>query len=359
MSLKRHFIDLYADTKSKPTDGMRQAIATAVVGDEQKDEDPTVLELCNRMAKLFGKEAAVLVPSGTMANQIALQVHCRPAEEVICDKTAHVVNFEGGGPASTAGVMTRLIEGKDGIFTADQLFEVLDRPESRYAPKPRLVWVEQTSNLGGGTVWPLETIQEVAAVARKHGLKLHMDGARLLNAVVASGVPAHEYAMPFDSVWVDFTKGLGCPMGAILAGSEEFVKEAWRVKQRMGGGMRQAGFIAAAALYALDHNVERLADDHANAKLLAIGLAKIPGVEVLWKDTATNIVLFDVAQTGFTAQEVVAAAKKEGVGLGAFGRTLMRAVTYINIPREDIISALEIVKVVLQQQPPRGLELGS
>ena len=349
MATKAAFIDLYADTKSKPTDPMRQAIASAVVGDEQKDEDPTVLEICRRVALLMGKEAAIWLPSGTMANQIALQVHCKPGDEIICDKTAHVINFEGGGPAANAGVMYHVLEGQDGIYTAAQLAEALSRPPSRYGPNTRLVWVEQTSNIGGGTIWPLQTIREIAQQAKKAGLLMHMDGARIMNAVVASGIAANAYAEPFDSVWMDFTKGLGCPAGAVLTGSKEFIAQAWRVKQRMGGAMRQAGFLAAAAIYALDHHVERLATDHDHASMLAEGLGEIPGIKVLRKTGTTNIVFFDVADTGFAAAKVVSAAREEGLGLGAFGPTLMRVVTYVNISRADVEEALLRLRVVFKK----------
>ena len=348
MAASTPFIDLYSDTKSIPTTEMRHAIFNAVVGDEQKDEDPTVNELCAKVARLLGKEAAVFLPSGTMANEIALQVHCRPADEVICDKTAHIVNSEGGGPAAGAGVMIYQVDGKDGIYSADQLSQVVSRPPLRYRPRMRLVWVEQTSNMGGGTIWPLSTLNEVAAVAKRADLKLHMDGARLMNAVVATGMSAKEYAEPFDSVWIDFSKGLGCPVGAALAGSREFIQEAWRVKQRTGGSMRQAGIIAAAAVHALDHHIDRLKVDHENASALADGLEKMPGVDVWRKDTSSNIVYFDVAGTGLTATEVVKLARQNGVGLSEFGGTLMRAVTYINISRADVDTVLERMNVVLE-----------
>lgn len=342
-------IDLYSDTKSLPTDGMRAAMMAAVVGDEQKDEDPTTLALCSRVASLLGKEAAILVPSGTMANQIALQVHCRPADEIICDRTAHVGLFEGGGPAANAGVMIHHLEGTNGVYTAKQLATAIARPVTRYMPNTKLVWVEQTANLAGGIVWPLETIQEVTAMAKNNGLATHMDGARLMNAVVATGIPAKAYAEGFDSVWIDLTKGLGCPMGAVLAGSSEFVQQAVRVKQRMGGALRQSGFIAAAGIYALDHHVERLAEDHENAKFLADGLGKIPGLEVYREKVMTNIVFFDVAGTGYTAADLVLLFEAQGVGMGAFGDTLIRMVTYINVSRADIVAALDIMHILLKQ----------
>ena len=270
-------IDLYSDTRTKPTPGMRRAIAEAEVGDEQAMLDPTVNALCERVAELLGKEAAVYLPSGTMANQIAARVHCRQGDEIILSATAHPIHAESGGPAALAGVMMRGLAGERGMFTADQVRAAINAPTLRHAPRSRLLEVENTTNFGGGAVWPLEQIQAVTGVAREHGLASHMDGARLMNAVVASGTSAADYAAPFDSLWLDFSKGLGAPVGAVLAGTKDFVHEAWRVKQQIGGAMRQAGIIAAACLYALDHHVERLAEDHANARRLAEGLAADPG----------------------------------------------------------------------------------
>ena len=253
-------VDLRSDTVSRPTPAMRQAMIEAEVGDEQRGEDPTVNALQARVAALLGKEAAVFLPSGTMCNEIALLVHCRPGDEVICDRTAHIITAEGGGPAALAGAMVRALDGEAGVFSPAQLADAV-RARNRYAPRSRLVVVEQTSNQGGGTIWPIETIEAVGEAAKAHGLLLHMDGARLMNAVVESGVDAARYAAPFDSLWIDFSKGLGCPVGAALAGSAAFIEAAWQWKQRLGGAMRQSGIIAAAGLYALDHHVARLAED--------------------------------------------------------------------------------------------------
>ena len=231
-------IDLYSDTQTRPSKPMREAMAKAEVGDEQQGSDPTVNALNERVADLLGKEDALFLPSGTMCNQIALLVHCRPGEEVICDRTAHIVTSEGGGGAALASVMFNTVDGERGIFTAAQA-EAAIRPDSRYAPRSKLVEVEQTNNRGGGAVWPVAAIADVAATARKHGLSVHMDGARLPNAVVASGQTARAMTAPVDSVWIDLTKGLGCPVGAVLAGSKAFITEAWRWKQRIGGAMRQ------------------------------------------------------------------------------------------------------------------------
>jgi threonine aldolase len=339
-------IDLYSDTHTTPPPGMRRAMAGAEVGDEQMFLDPTVNRLCERVAELLGKEAAVYLPSGTMCNQIAVRVHCRQGDEVILEASAHPFHAESGGPAALAGVMMRPIQGERGMFTAEQVRAAIRPASFRHAPRSRLLEVENTSNLGGGAVWPLTAIRGVTTVARQHGLACHMDGARLMNAVVASGVPAADYAAPFDSVWIDFSKGLGAPVGAVLAGSRDFIHEAWRIKQQIGGAMRQAGIIAAACLYALDHHVERLVDDHANARHLAEELAETRGIELDPATVETNIVWFDV-RARMSAVELAAALKERGVLIGAFGPTRMRAVTHLDVDRAGIDAALEILRRVL------------
>src|SRR6266496_2733937 len=288
-------VDLYSDTVTRPTDEMRRFMCAAEVGDEQKGEDPTVNLLTEMVADLLGKEASVFLPSGTMCNEISLRVHCRPGDEMLAHRTAHPIHFEAGGPAALAGVNVRPLDGEHGIYGAEAAEAGIRPAANRHAPRSRLLWVEQTSNLGGGSIWPLATIQAVTDVARRHGLATHLDGARLLNAVVESGISAREYAAPFDSAWIDFTKGLGAPVGAALAGSRAFIDEAWRLKQQMGGAMRQAGIIAAAGIYALRHNVERLAEDHANARRLAGALARLPGVTLDPASVETHLVLFDLA----------------------------------------------------------------
>ncbi len=339
-------IDLYSDTRTRPTPGMRRAIAAAEVGDEQAMLDPTVNALCERVADLLAKEAAVYLPSGTMCNQIAARVHCRQGDEIILSASAHPIHAESGGPAALAGVMLRGLPGERGMFTADQVRAAIHAPDWRHAPRSRLLEVENTTNLGGGAVWPLAQIREVTAVANEHGLACHMDGARLMNAVVASGTSAADYAAPFDSLWLDFSKGLGAPVGAVLAGSRAFVHEAWRVKQQIGGAMRQAGIIAAACLYALDHHVERLVEDHANAQHLADGLAEIPGIELNPATVETNIVWFDVCGR-LGADQVAAALKEEGVLMGGYGQSRMRAVTHLDIDRAGIEVALDAIRRVM------------
>jgi len=339
-------IDFASDTKTRPTPGMRAAMAAAEVGDERANEDPTVNRLNARCAKLLGKEDAVFLPSGTMANEIALAVHCRPGEEVICDATSHIIGFEGGGPAALAGVMIQPLAGRRGIFNAEQLRAALraDRP---YAPRQRLVVVEQTSNLGGGAIWPLATLQAVAEVARGAGLSTHMDGARLLNACVASGVEASAFARRFDSVWIDFSKGLGAPGGAVLAGSREFCTEAFRHKLRWGGAMRQSGIIAAACQYALDHQVDRLAEDHAHARRLAEGLAGIPGVAIEPSEVETNLVYFDIDRA-MSAAEFCAALQAKGVRMTEMGARRVRAVTHLDVDAAMIERAILAVAEVLR-----------
>ena len=234
-------INLYSDTQTRPTEAMRQAIASAEVADEQRGADPTTNELQERVAELLGQEAALFLPSGTMCNQISFRLHARPGgDELILDRSAHPIIAEAGGPAQNAQLMINAIDGDGGIFTGEQLAAAI-RPESRYLPRSRVVSVEQTTNMGGGRVWPLERVREVLDVAREHGLRAHMDGARLMNAVVASGTSAAEFAGGFDTAWLDFTKGLGAPVGAVLAGSSELMTEAWRWKQQMGGAFRQSG----------------------------------------------------------------------------------------------------------------------
>lgn len=321
--------DFYSDTKTKPSAAMREAVLTCTVGDEQKGEDPTTAELCARVADLLGKEAAVFLPSGTMCNEIAINVHSTPGDEVICSDSSHIVMFETGGPAALSSVMIRGIAGGYGIFDADQVAAAI-RPASRYAPKSALVLVEQTSNLGGGAVWPVPTLDGVARVAKQAGLNTHMDGARLMNAVVKSGVDAATHAAGYDSVWIDFTKGLGAPVGAVLAGSADFIAQAWRVKQRMGGAMRQSGIVASMCLYALDHNVERLANDHELAADLGDRIASLPAVEAVLP-VETNIILFDLAASAPSATSIVASLEEDDILIGAFGDRRIRVVTHLDV----------------------------
>lgn len=338
-------IDLYSDTSTRPTPAMRQAMADADVGDEQLGEDPTTTALQERIAELLGKEAAVFLPSGTMCNQISLLVHCQPGDEVIGADGTHVFTSEAGGGSALAGAQTWPIVCERGIFSAEHV-EAAIREPSRHSPRSRLLVIEQTVNRGGGAVWPVQTIEEVAQAARRHGLVVHMDGARLLNAVVASKIPAKVMAAHCDSVWLDLSKGLGCPVGGVLAGSREFIEEAWRWKHRIGGAMRQSGVLAAAGLYALDHHVERLAEDHANAALLAARIREIPGI-TLMTEPETNIVYFDVRGTPRSARAVTEALLAENVRMGTSYGGMIRAVTHLDVSREDVENAAAALRRVL------------
>ena len=336
-------VNLYSDTQTRPTDGMRRAIASAEVGDEQRRADPTVLALEERVAALLGQEAAVFLPSGTMCNEIALRLHIRPGgDEVILHRESHPIIAEAGGPAALAAAMMNPLDGEAGMFTADAMRSAIRHRGDRYSPRSRLLWIEQTTNRGGGRVWPLERVRELLGLAAEHGLRTHLDGARLMTAVVASGVDAADWASDFDTAWIDFTKGLGAPVGACLAGSEELIEEAWRWKQMMGGSLRQAGIVAAAGLYALDHHVERLAEDHDNARTLAEGLAELPDVDIDPATVETNIVIFSVPD----APAFCAALKAEGVDMGALDARHVRAVTHLDVDRSDIERALAAARAV-------------
>ena len=331
-------INLYSDTQTRPSEGMRQAIAAADVGDEQRGADPTTLRLQERVAELLGHEAGLFVPSGTMCNQIALRLHARPGgDELILARNAHPIIAEAGGAANNAQLMIQPIDTDDGIFTADQLRAAIRSP-SRYLPRSRVVSIEQTTNMGGGRVWPPEAIRAVLDLADEHGLRAHMDGARLMNAAVASGRPASEHSGGFDTAWLDFTKGLGAPVGAVLCASRDLIEEAWRWKQQMGGAFRQSGIVAAGCLYALDHNVERLAEDHENARALADGLAEL-GCELIAPET--NIVIFS-APDGFAQ-----AMGERGVELSGTPDGRVRAVTHLDVGRSDVDRALREAATLL------------
>jgi threonine aldolase len=335
----RGVVNLFSDTQTKPTPAMRRAIAAAEVGDEQRREDPTVLELERRVAELLGHEAAVFLPSGTMCNEIAIRLHIRPGgDELLLGRDTHPLRSEAGGPAAVSGAVVTVVDGEAGMFTAAALeAAIADHPPGdRYAPRPRLVCVEQTTNLGGGRIWPREQLAEVLGAARAHGLRAHLDGARLLNAVVASDVGADDWAGGFDTAWIDFTKGLGAPVGACLAGSSELIEEAWRYKQMLGGAMRQAGIIAAGCVHALDHHVERLGDDHARAARLAAGLAGLDGVELDAAIVETNIVVFSVPDAAAFCARLAGA----GVLMGALDTRRVRAVTHLDVDDAGIDAAL-------------------
>jgi threonine aldolase len=337
-------IDLRSDTITKPTPQMRRAMAEAEVGDDVLGDDPTVIELERRTGAILGKEAAVYMPSGTMTNQVAVRTHTEPGDEILCDAEAHLYYYEAGAPAALSGVMVRLLRGVRGIFTADDVNGAL-RPANLHFPRTKLLCVENTHNRGGGSVWPIERIAEVTAAAREAHLRTHLDGARLWNASVATGISEAEYAKHFDSVSVCFSKGLGAPVGSALAGSSEFVARARRFRKMFGGGMRQAGIIAAGALYALEHHRARLAEDHANAGQLAEALAGIRGVELDPKTVETNIVIFSV--TTMPAAKLAEELGKKNVLVLATGPETIRAVTSLMVSGDDIREAIDAFRRAL------------
>ena len=340
-------IDLYSDTQTRPVAGMRGAMAGAEVGDEQRGEDPTVNALCERVAALLGKPAAVFLPSGTMCNAIGFRLHIRPGGDAVhLHPTSHPIVAEGGGPSALSGAVLAPVSGEGGMFTAGTLEAALFPAADRYKPRSRLVSVEQTTNLAGGRVWPLDQVRAVLNVAARHGLRAHLDGARLMNAVVASGVPAAEWAHGFDTVWIDFTKGLGAPVGAVLAGSEELIEQAWRYKQMMGGALRQAGIVAAGCLWALDHHVDRLAEDHRNARILAEGLAALPGITLDPDTVDTNIVVFGLTGARKFCQLL---EDEHGVRMGALGADLVRAVTHHDVDSTGVHRATAAVAALLDR----------
>jgi threonine aldolase len=340
-------IDLRSDTATKPTAGMRRAIAEANVGDEQKREDPSVNALQDRVATLLGHEAAIFVPTATMANQIALKLHTRPGDVLLAEQNAHVVIYEYGGAAAHAGVMTIGLPGDRGRLTPEQVRSAAE-PSSKVADqRVTVLALEDTHNASGGRVWPLSDLEEVVATARELGLAVHLDGARLMNASVALGVPPSHIAGHFDTATLCLSKGLGCPLGALLAGSRELMERAWREKHLFGGAMRQAGIVAAAGLYALDHHVERLADDHARARRLAERLrdASLP---VDLEQVETNFVQVDLGPLGLDPPDALARLQAAEVGLSATPHpTMLRAVTHLDVTDEDIALASERIPAAL------------
>ena len=332
-------IDLRSDTITQPTPAMREAMARAEVGDDVFGDDPTVARLEARTAETLGKEAALFTVSGTMANQLALRAHTEPGDEILVDANAHIYYYESGAPAALAGVMCRCLPGVRGVFTAADVAAVLRPADQHFAPT-KLVCVENTHNRGGGSIWPIERIREVAEVSRARGLRLHLDGARLWNASVATGIPECDYAAHFDSVSVCFSKGLGAPIGSALCGTREFIHRARRFRKMYGGGMRQAGILAAGALHALEHHRARLAEDHANARALAEGLSRLPGLELDPASVQTNIVLVRV--TKLPAATLVGALDQAGVRVLATGPDAIRGVTNLMVSSEQIPTALEV-----------------
>jgi threonine aldolase len=345
-------IDLFSDSATQPTQPMREAMAYAEVGDEQRGLDPTVNRLLSMICSMLGKEAALFLPSGTMCNAIAIKVLTNPSESILVDRLSHILRLEAGGAAMWSGVVFDQLPTTDGTFTADDVLKALPAP-SVYSPPPTVLCVEQTHNIGGGTVWTLAEIASVCQAAHRAGLRTHMDGARLFNAVVASGVPASQWCEHFDSVWIDFSKSLAAPFGAVLAGNKQFIEKARRYKQAFGGSMRQAGIMAAGCIYALENNIERLAIDHENAKFLANELGKIPGLKVLTPEPHSNMIFLDTSGCGMNAESFLKNLQQLGVTMCRMDDRV-RAVTRLGISKEDCARAIEVVQQVVASGAARA-----
>lgn len=335
-------IDLRSDTVTKPTPAMRAAIAAADVGDDVIDIDPTVERLQALTAEILGKEAALFMPSGSMTNQIAVRVHCKPGDEFICEAGCHIYNYEQAAFAQLGGVVARTVEGQGGVLLPGQLVGLI-RPENDHMVRTRLVTLENTHNRGAGRIQPYEHVAEICSWAHEHGLRTHLDGARLFNAVVATKIAADRWARHFDTVSVCFSKGLGAPVGSALAGPKDMIKEARRHRKLFGGAMRQAGIIAAGALYALENNIDRLADDHFNAQILGDAVRQIEGLTLLHDQVDTNIVIFRVDPEIGTAPELVAKLAAEGVLMLAISPTQIRAVTHLDVSERQVREAGEVL----------------
>ncbi len=336
-------IDLFSDTQTRPTPGMREAMARAEVGDEQSGSDPSTNALCERVAAMLGLEAGVFMPSGTMCNLASILVHTRRGDEIIVDDQSHIYNTEAAGAAALGGVSVRALPTRVGLFTAEAVAAAIRAPQ-RTAPRSSLVSIEQTTSFSGGTVWDLAEMRRIRDVAQARGLVAHIDGARLLNAVAATGIPAADYARGFDSAWIDLSKGLGCPVGAVLCGSSAFVEAAWQWKYRLGGAMRQSGVLAAAGLYALDHHLDRLAQDNANAARLHRAVADLPGLGFDPTAGQSNILYFSVEGLGITAAAFAAACLEEGVRVRALGTHHIRATTHLDVSETEIEQASEVLR---------------
>lgn len=339
-------IDLRSDTVTQPSEAMRQAMASAEVGDDVFGEDPTVNRLQEKIQEITGKEAALFVSSGTQANQVSINAHTYPGDEVICEYRSHIFNYEAGSPGMLSGVQLLPIQGDYGILDPEEVEEAI-RPSDHHFPRTRLISLENTHNRWGGTVYPLEKIKEISEIAADHDLRMHLDGARLWNASVAADVPIREYAQYFDSVSLCFSKGLGAPVGSVIAGSREFIDRAHYFRKAYGGGMRQAGILAAAALYALEHNVDRLADDHRRARYLAENINEMPGLLVNLKTVQTNIIIIDTSLSGVPAQQLANLSAEKGVRMIAFSPTRIRAVVHLNISDDDIEQTISVLRDIL------------
>jgi threonine aldolase len=338
-------VDLRSDTVTKPSPGMRKAMAEAEVGDDVFHEDPSVNRLEEMVATMYGKEGALYVASGTMANQLAIRAQTHHGDEIIMEHTSHPFNSEAGALAALAGVQVNLIDGRQGIMDAEQIRAVVRTPNVHHAPTA-LICLENTHNRGGGSIWPLDNIRGIRQVAASTGVPMHLDGARLLNACVATGLTPRDYAQYFDSCTLCLSKGLGAPVGSLVIGSQQFVERAHRFRKQFGGGMRQAGILAAAGIYALEHNVERLAEDHLNAKRLAQGIADIDGIDIDFDAVVTNILYFHVRRPGLTVPMLIERLKTKGVLMLGTGPNSIRAVTHLDVSKEGIDQAIEVLRQV-------------
>lgn len=343
-------IDLRSDTVTKPCAAMRRAMAEAEVGDDVIDIDPTVVRLQERSAELLGKEAALFMPSGSMTNQIALRLHCQPGDEFLCDSECHIYNYEQGAFAQLSGLVARTMQGTQGILQLEQ-FEDIIRAKADHMVRTRLVCLENTHNRGGGTIQPLETVDAICGWAHEHHLRTHLDGARLFNAVAATGIAAERWCAGFDSVSICFSKGLGAPVGSVLAGSAEFIQRARRARKLFGGGMRQVGILAAGALYALEHNRERLVQDHENAQLLGQALAEVPGITLQPQRIESNMVIFHIDRQFGAAESFAKKLATQGVGAMPFGPQLIRLVTHLDVSREQATRAAAILRGLALEGP--------
>lgn len=340
-------IDLRSDTVTKPSPEMRRAMAAAEVGDDVLGDDPTVIKLQDRIAHIMGKEAACFVPTGTMANQTAIRAHTEPGDEIIAHEGSHIIHYETGAPAALSGVMIRPIVSPRGIFDVADL-EAMVRPHSSHFARSRMLVLENTHNRGGGTVWPLEQLTRVARRGRELGLRVHLDGARLWNACVKTGVKASEYAAPFDTVSCCFSKGLGCPAGSAVVGDKASIDRVHRFRKMFGGTMRQSGVLAAAAQYALDHHVDGLAQDHANASRLAAGIAGVPGLKVDLASAETNMVFFDIVHgVGLNAAQFCERLRAAGVLMLPMGPQQVRAVCHRDVNSKNIEAALDTTREIV------------
>lgn len=332
-------VDLRSDTVTRPTPEMREAIANAEVGDDVLGDDPTVNRLQEHIADFLGKQASLYVPSGSMANQVSLRSVCEPGDELIIDESTHTYNYETGAPSALSGVSLRIVPGTRGIFTAEAV-EAAVRPDNVHFPRSRVVVIENTNNRGGGSIWPLENVAAIRRTADRHSLHVHLDGARLMNACVASGHRPTDYTQHVDSVTMCFSKGLGAPVGSIVAGPSTFIDRCRRFRKMLGGAMRQAGILAAAALYAIEHHVQRLAEDHANARRLADAIAELPGITLDPSTVETNIVIFDIEPRLGTAADFVDRLREHDVWLLAIANRRLRAVTHLDVTRAQIDRAI-------------------